>query len=138
MARSNLYFRLLLLVLFAGALFLRLTHLDKRPLHTDEAVHAYKLGEHLEGIPYRYDPYEFHGPALHYFTLPVAWLNSADTFADLDEFTIRIIPALFGAALIILLWPLAHGLGRIAALAAALFTAISPAMVYYSRYYIME
>ena len=125
-------------MVFVGALLLRLTHLDKRPLHTDEAVHAYKLGEHLEGTPYRYDPCEFHGPALHYFTLPAARLNSADKFADLDEFTLRIIPALFGAALIVLLWPLANGLGRVAASAAALFTAISPAMVYYSRYYIME
>lgn len=138
MTKTNTYFCLLLILVLVGALLLRLSHPDKRPLHTDEAVHAYKLGEHLEGTPYRYDPYEFHGPALHYFTLPVARLNSADTFADLDEFTLRIIPALFGAALILMLWPLAGGLGRIAALAAALFTAISPAMVFYSRYYIME
>jgi len=48
------------------------------------------------------------------------------------------VPVLFGAGLVLLVGLMWDGLGRAAALVAALFTAISPAMVYYSRYYIQE
>ena len=45
---------------------------------------------------------------------------------------------MFGAGLIVLLLLVADGLGRWATLGAALLTALSPAMVFYSRYYIQE
>ena len=45
---------------------------------------------------------------------------------------------IFGVGLILLLALVADGLGRRATVCAALLTAISPAMVFYSRYYIHE
>ncbi|KPK77988.1 MAG: hypothetical protein AMJ79_01435 [Phycisphaerae bacterium SM23_30] len=122
----------------ASALALRLPQLALRPMHTDEAVHAVKFGELLEEGRYRYDPYEYHGPTLYYFTLLSAWLSSAENFSEVTEVTLRIIPVIFGVGTVVLLLLLADGLGRGAAIGGALLTAISPAMVFYSRYYIHE
>ena len=107
-------------------------------MHTDEAVHADKFGLDLleQGI-YQYDPNEYHGPTLNYFTLIPAWLAGERTYAEIDEVTLRIVPVVFGTALILLIAGLAGGLG-LEAVAAAVLAALSPAMVFYSRYYIQE
>ena len=126
----------LLMVLLGAAL--RLPDLDRRPMHTDEAVHGYKFGELLEDGLYRYDPADYHGPTLNYLTLPAAWAVGAETVAEVSESTLRVVPALAGVALIAMTALLTSGLGRRAALAAAALTAVSPAMVFYSRYYIQE
>jgi uncharacterized protein (TIGR03663 family) len=126
---------LAILVIAAG---LRLWHLSVRPMHGDEAVHAYKFGQLLEKNYYRYDPQEFHGPALNYFTLISAWLSGKHTYASLNDTTLRIVPVLFGLLVVIMPLLLADDLGKSVALIAAAFTAISPAFVFYSRYYIPE
>jgi len=120
------------------ALALRLPRLRQRPMHGDEAVHADKFGRLLEERYYQYDPYEYHGPTLNYLTLVPAWLTGAGTLVEVDEFTLRIVPVVIGTCLILLLLPMIRGLGCAAAVGAAVLTAISPAMVYYSRYYIQE
>ncbi|NQT38638.1 MAG: TIGR03663 family protein [Planctomycetes bacterium] len=117
---------------------LRLASLDNRPMHCDEAGQALKFRLLLEDGRYEYDPFEYHGPTLNYFTLPIARLVSADTLADLTEVHVRLLPALFGIALVAMVWLLRDELGRGAALCAAGLTAVSPAMVFYSRYYIHE
>ena len=118
---------LLVGALVAGAL-LRLPRLDLRPMHTDEAVHAVKFGILLETGAYRYDRNEYHGPTLNYFTLLPAWLASEKKLAQVTEVTLRIIPALFGLCLILLL-PLVWDIGLESVACAALLTACSPAMV---------
>lgn len=128
----------LVLLAFAAALAFRLPYLDLRPFHGDEANQAYKAGILLETGVYRYDPVEHHGPTIYYFALPFAWLTTDGSFADTTESTYRIVPVLFGAAIVLLLLPLRAALGDRAIFIAALLTAISPAMVYYSRYYIQE
>lgn len=122
--------------LVAGAI-LRLPQLDLRPMHTDEAVHAIKFGILLESGTYRYDKNEYHGPTLNYFTLVPAWLASEKTLAQVTETTLRIIPVVFGLCLILLLL-LVSDIGSESVAIAALLTACSPAMVFYSRYYIQE
>jgi uncharacterized protein (TIGR03663 family) len=125
------------LIAVAG-LALRCVRLDNRPMHNDEAVNAIKLSGYWQEGHYRYDPNEHHGPTLYYSSLPLVWLSGTRDFNGLSEFTMRLTPVLFGVGLIFLLWPLAGGLGRGATLVAALLTALSPAMVFYSRYYIHE
>ena len=129
-----------ILVLLAGgvAAALRLPGLTARPMHTDEAVHAWKLGDLLEKDYYRYDPNEFHGPTLNYLTVPIARLRGQDTHASLDELTLRLLPAIFGIAMVVAAVLLVDGLGGWAVAVGALLAALSPAMSYYSRYYIME
>ncbi len=128
----------LLLLAAAAALAPRTCRLDARPFHCDEAVQAVKTGELYDGGRYRYDPFEFHGPSLYYLTLPVLKLRGARSFAEARDADFRLVPALFGAGLILLLLPLARGLGPTATSTAAVLTAVSPAMVYFSRYYIQE
>ena len=117
---------------------LRLHQLQQRPMHTDEAVHAVKFGTLLEEGQYRYNPNEFHGPTLNYLTLIPAWLSSAEKLTEVSEFTLRIVPVFFGVLLVLLLLLLADGLGWAAAICAAVLTTVSPAMVFYSRYYVQE
>jgi len=123
-------------ILVAAAL--RLPDLAARPMHADEAVHADKLGTLLEGGGYAYDPSEYHGPTLYYMTLPSAWLRGEHKYVDLDEVTLRAVPALLGVLLVAATFGARHALGAWGAAIAAILTALSPAMVYYSRYYIHE
>src|SRR5438270_2517676 len=127
-----------LLVATALALALRCPHLAERPMHNDEAVNAIKFGQLWEYGAYKYDPNEHHGPSLFYATLAIARLTSSPDFEHLTEVKLRLITVLFGLGLILLLPLLIDGLGKNAMVWATLFTALSPAMVFYSRYYIHE
>jgi uncharacterized protein (TIGR03663 family) len=129
-------------VAFAAALALslalRLTDPAARPMHHDEANQAVRFGILLETGDYRYDRTDHHGPTLYYLTLPFAWARGQHTLAALDERTIRMVPAAFGAGLLLLFVPVAQPLGRTAVLGAAALAAISPVLTYYSRFYIQE
>ncbi|MFC1738258.1 flippase activity-associated protein Agl23 [Planctomycetota bacterium] len=128
----------LIIIAAIAAAALRLPHLEQRPMHTDEAVNADKFGRLLEDGSYRYNPEEFHGPTLNFLTLIPAWLGSEQKLSDVSEFTLRIVPVFFGLLVILLLLLLADGLGTPATIMAAVLTAVSPAFVFYSRYYIHE
>jgi uncharacterized protein (TIGR03663 family) len=129
---------LLLLLSAALGLILRCPCLDVRPMHNDEGVNALKFGALWEHHSYKYDPDEHHGPALPYATLVFAWLTRAPDIDHFSETRLRMLTVLFGIGLICLLPLVADALDRKAAIWAALFTALSPAMVFYSRYYIHE
>lgn len=120
------------------AFVLRAPRLAERPMHTDESVHAVKFIGLLESGQYAYDPNEYHGPSLYYATLPAAWLTGAESGADLTETTLRSVPLGFGLGLLLLLPLSLSGLGRGATLSAAFLLAVSPMMVFYSRYFIHE
>ena len=117
---------------------LRLTDLQNRPIHADEAVQAFKFARLLEQGEYVYDPLEYHGPALSYLSLPAARLAGSGRLEDLTAGLLRGVPAVFGLALVGMLWLLRRDLGPWGAACAAALTALSPAMIFYSRYYIAE
>jgi uncharacterized protein (TIGR03663 family) len=127
-----------ILAALALALALRLARADLRPMHHDEANQAVKFGELLETGDYRYDRHDHHGPTLYYLTLPAAWLRGQRTLAALDERTLRAVPAVFGAGILLLLLPMSCGLGRGAVAAAALLAAVSPVITFYNRFFIQE
>ena len=127
-----------MLAILAGGAALRLADLPNRPMHCDEAVHGVKFGHLLEDGTYVYDPHEYHGPGLNYLTLPVARAAGARRVTEVTETHLRLVPAVFGMLLIGLPWLLRRELGTGPALGAALLTALSPAMVFFSRYYIQE
>ncbi len=135
---TNKAFRGLFVCAVLGALLFRVVRLDVRPMHHDEANQAAKFGDLLERGEYRFDPNDHHGPSLYYLTLPAARAAGERTLAGLDETTLRLVPALFGAGLLLLSLLFAGGLSREAILAAAALAAVSPAMTYYSRFYIQE
>jgi len=137
-SRQGCYGVVLVLLIAAGALAFRLQRLELRPFHPDEAVQAVKAGELYDGAQYRYNPYEFHGPSLYYFTLPILKLSGAKNFAETSDAGFRLVPVLFGVGLILLLLPMRRDLGSVAMVSAAVLIAVSPAMVFFSRYYIQE
>ena len=110
-------------------LVLRFAFLDLKLFHHDEAVHAWFAYQLLTKGTYIYDPV-FHGPFLFYVT---AGLFSIFGDADLVG---RLLPAFLGTLLVALVYPLyrMRYLDGKQMLVAALFLALSPGMVYFSRF----
>ena len=132
------------IVIFMIAAVLRLYDLSLVPLHHDEGVNGNFLVKLVREGAYQYDPENYHGPTLYYFSALIPWVtkvlfgtNARETYG-LTTFTIRLIPALFGLATIGLVFLLRKRLGTVATLAAALMLAVSPGAVYLSRYFIHE
>jgi uncharacterized protein (TIGR03663 family) len=127
-----------LLAVVALAAGLRFPHLNRRPMHVDEAVHAYKLDELYRTGRYVYDLHEFHGPTLYYAAIPALWLSGASDWTDISAATLRIVPVIFSLLLLLTPLLLLRDLGHWPVVIAALLTAISPALTFFSGYYIQE
>jgi uncharacterized protein (TIGR03663 family) len=126
-----------LLVAVLG-LLIRLPHLDVRPMHTDEAVNAYIVGQLLAGNSFSYDPRDRHGPLLAAVALPVARMHGAKKFSDLSESELRLTNVLAGTVTILLFGAGVEMFGFVPCLVAALLFACTPLPVYYDRYFIHE
>ena len=120
------------------ALVIRLPQLGVRPMHTDEAVNAYLVGQSLAGETFRYDPQDRHGPLLNLVAKPIAQLGGAKNFSELTETQLRLTPVIIGSAMILLFGAAVEMLGFIPCLVAALLFAFAPLPVYFSRYFIHE
>jgi uncharacterized protein (TIGR03663 family) len=138
------YWRIGVIAIFVIAAVLRLYDLNLVPLHHDEGVNGNFLVRLVREGFYQYDPNNYHGPTLYYFSALIPWImkllfgNSARDTYGLTTFTIRLVPVLFSLATIGLLFLLRRRLGTIATLAAAVMLAVSPGAVYLSRYFIHE
>ncbi len=126
-----------MIILMLGGMA-RFLHLDQRPMHTDEAVNAHKLGELIEKGAYRYDKVEYHGPVLPFSARIFTAMLGQEEFTSLTESSLRGITAIYGLAALILLLLLADSLGWTTVLVTATLFALAPAMVFYSRYFIHE
>lgn len=119
-------------------LAVRLPQLGARPMHTDEAVNAYIVGQLLSGEPFRYDPVDRHGPALSALALPLVRMQGARSFSDLTEAELRLAPVIAGTITILLFGAAVEMFGFLPCLAASLLFAFGPLPVYYDRYFIHE
>ena len=128
-------------VFFPIALFgllVRLPQLGERPMHTDEAVNAYILGQLLAGKPFIYDPQDRHGPALAALAFPLAKMRGAKAFSGLTESELRLTTVMAGSITILLFGAAVEMFGFAPCLIAALLFAGAPLPVYYDRYFIHE
>ncbi len=116
----------------AVAIFLRFYLLEIKPLHHDEGVNSHFLLALLREGKYKYDPTNYHGPSLYYFTLMSLKLLGE------SEFALRFFPALCGVLTVVFMWGLRSGLGLIGTPVAAWSLALSPGLVYFSRDFIHE
>lgn len=130
-------------VFIVGAI-LRLYDLSLVPLHHDEGVNGNFLLRLVREGAFKYDPENYHGPTLYYFSAIIPWTlkllfgsATGETYG-LTTFNIRFVTAAFGLATIGLVFLLRRRLGNLATLSAGLMLAISPGAVYLSRYYIHE
>ena len=136
--------RIGVIVILVVAAALRVYDLSLVPLHHDEGVNGNFLVRLVREGVYQYDPKNYHGPTLYYFSALIPWItkvlfgNSARETYGLTTFTIRLIPVLFGIGTIVLVFLLRRKLGTVATLAAGLMLAVSPGAVYLSRYFIHE
>jgi uncharacterized protein (TIGR03663 family) len=126
-----------LLVALLG-LLIRLPQLGVRPMHTDEAVNAYIVGQLLTGKAFAYDPLDRHGPVLAALALPLVRMQGAKTFSDLTEPELRLTTVLAGTLAILLFGAAVEMFGFLPCLIAALLFAGAPLPVYYDRYFIHE
>src|SRR5438132_10734642 len=132
-----------LAILLVGA-FLRLVKLSLVPLHHDEGVNGNFLVTLVREGKYFYDPQNYHGPTLYYFSAIIPWIvrffggkAAGDTYG-LTTFNIRLVTVVFSVATIWLALLLRKRIGEIGALSAAGLIAISPGAIYLSRYFIHE
>lgn len=132
-----------LAILLLGV-FLRLFNLTLVPLHHDEGVNGNFLVTLVRDGKYFYDPQNYHGPTLYYFSAIIPWIvrffggKVAGDNYGLTTFNIRLVTVVFGVATIWLALTLRKRIGTIGALGAAGLIAISPGAVYLSRYFIHE
>jgi uncharacterized protein (TIGR03663 family) len=124
-----LSFEGLFLLIFLATIALRFYSLDLKLFHHDEAIHAWFSYRLLTEGTYTYDPM-YHGPFLYYTTAGIfSLLGDSDLVG-------RLFPALLGTLLVPLVYPI-YRLGYLdkkQAIVAALFLAVSPNMVYFSRF----
>jgi len=135
-------------IILLGAI-LRFWGLGDKPLHHDESLHAYfslKLMQNdlqnwascfntANAGCYHYDPllhgpFQFHAIALVYQISQ--WLGAPDH--GVNTTTVRIAAATLGSVIVGLPYFLRNYLGRIGSLLACFLLAISPSMVYFSRF----
>jgi uncharacterized protein (TIGR03663 family) len=130
-------------ILLVGA-FLRLYNLSLVPFHHDEGVNGNFLVSLVREGKYIYNPENYHGPTLYYFSAIIPWIArffGGKAFADsygLTTFNVRLVTAAFGIATIWVALLLRQRIGTLGALAAAGLIAVSPGGIYLSRYFIHE
>ena len=115
------------LALAAAALAMRLVDLDARPMHHDESLHATFAWYFAEGRGYLHDPL-MHGP-LQFHVLAGAFRLFGES-----EVISRFPSALAGAALVAAPLLLRRRLGTTGVVVAAALLALSPVLLYYSRF----
>ena len=127
--KSIFTFERIFILILILAIILRFWQLDLKLLHHDEAIHSWFCYELLTKGAWQYDP-SYHGPFLYFITTGMFALIGPSDFAA------RLLPSLFGFMII----PLVYAIYRIGyisknqTLVAALFIALSPDMIYFSRF----
>lgn len=116
----------------AIAVFWRFYWLELKPFHHDEGVNGFFMTTLVRDGIYKYDPSNYHGPTLYYIALVFAKAFGFNTIS------MRASVAIFGVLTVVMAFFLKRYIGKIGSLTAALFLALSPGMVFISRYFIHE
>jgi len=136
-------------VILLGAI-LRFWILGDKPLHHDESLHAYYSLQLLRNIEhwgwcvnpppqgyscYMYNPL-LHGPFQFHFIALVYKISQLLGAPDngVNTTSVRILAATLGSAIVALPYFLRDYLGKVGAWLACLLLAVSPSMVYFSRF----
>lgn len=115
------------IVLLVIALLSRTIGLGDRPMSHDESLHTVYSWQLYDGRGYQHQPM-MHGP-LKFVLNPIMYF-----LFGVNDWSARILVALFGVAMVGFVWLMRRWLGKTGALLTALMFAISPALLYHSRY----
>lgn len=141
--KKNILYTAALIAIFAAALLLRISGLDEKPMHGDEANQAVRAGMLMDSGVYHYDPTDHHGPVMYFAAMPFC-RATASNFAETNEWNFRLVTVFFSLLTMLLMVGFGCKTGgglfsnRTGMLFALLFTALSPALTYYSRFFIQE
>ena len=142
--KNNLIYAISLLLVLVAALWLRIPGLDRKPMHGDEANQAVRAGRLMDSGVYHYDPTDHHGPVMYFAAMPFCYAT-ADSFAETTEWNYRLVTVFFSLLTLFLMLGLGSRLAsgglfsnRVGMVFALLFAAVSPALTYYSRFFIQE
>jgi uncharacterized protein (TIGR03663 family) len=119
-------------VITAIATGLRFVVLGLKPFHHDEGVNGWFLTTLFRDGTYKYDPGNYHGPTLYYISLAFTKVFGLQTFP------VRWSVAIWGVFIVVVTFWLRKYIGKTGSLFAALMLALSPGMVFISRYFIHE
>jgi uncharacterized protein (TIGR03663 family) len=120
------------ILVVALAFLVRIWALEWKPPHFDEGVNGAFVDE-LRSIPaYHYDPANFHGP-LHFYTL-----FASTQFFGRGIWAMRLPTVLVGTAAVALVFAFSRFFSKRTVFVAAAAFAISPGLIFYSRYAIHE
>jgi uncharacterized protein (TIGR03663 family) len=114
-------------VILLVAVVSRFWDLGARAMSHDESLHALYSYYLYDGTGYQHNPM-MHGPFLFHANALIYFL-----FGD-NDFTARIVPALFGVFLVMSPLLLRRWLGRVGAVITSILLLVSPITLYYSRY----
>ncbi|MEX2598316.1 MAG: flippase activity-associated protein Agl23, partial [Dehalococcoidia bacterium] len=109
------------------AIVSRLWDLGGRGMHYDEVLHVWYSWLFVDGGGYQHNPLT-HGPFLYHGNALLYWLFGA------NDVTGRLLPALFGIALVGLPFFFRKELNRYGALALGVLLLVSPMVLYFSRF----
>ena len=135
------------IALVALSAALRLIQLGTHAFHHDESIHAYAAMRLMREGAYVYDPV-YHGPVQYFAVATTFAVSSAvgkaagflsgyaplKTWDGTSDFTARLAPALAGIALTAMAFLLRRRFGTRAAFAAGALFALSPNLLYYTRF----
>src|SRR5688500_18791856 len=124
--------RCIAIAIVVAAFLFRVWALDLKPAHFDEGVNGAFIDSMRTTGAYHYDPENFHGP-LHFYVL-----FTAQQLFGRSLWVLRMPTVLVGTGVILLVLAFRRFLPFRAVAIAATFVAVSPAMVFYSRYAIHE
>jgi uncharacterized protein (TIGR03663 family) len=115
------------LIITLIAVGLRLYKLDGRPMQAPEAAQALAAWRSAQGLP--------QGAVLGQHS-PILFTSNMFLFAlfGANDFLARLVPALSGVLLVIAPYFLRQRLGRMGALVASFLLALSPSVLFFSRY----
>ncbi|MFN0094645.1 MAG: flippase activity-associated protein Agl23 [Dehalococcoidia bacterium] len=113
--------------IFAVAAGLRFFDLGTRALHHDESIHAQWSWKLIQGS-YTHSPV-FHGPFYYHFQGLIFFLFGA------NDYTARVSAAITGMGVVAIPLLLRRWLGPAGTIALMAFLALSPTVVYYSRFF---
>ena len=118
-------------VLFAVAFLLRVFFLELKPVHFDESINGWFVGQMWDHGFYRYDPSNYHGP-LHFYLLQVSELVFGHSL-----WSLRFVSVFFSMISLVLIWSWRSFFGSSIKWGVSVL-AVSAGLVFYSRTAIHE
>ena len=135
---SNRYRTFIVLSIFIIAALFRFIDLSSRPMHGDEAINAFKLSAVVETGQFDYKPTQHHGPILYFTGYLFSAFHGLNHLQDFSEEFLRSVTGFIGILLLGVGFIFTKSLQNNILYLTLVLMAVSPSLVFYSRFFIHE